>query len=167
MSVRRSIILIILAFFIQPILSSMLPSWLVPDLDFCILLVMVLTLDGDQVVAPVILASFLALMGDIYYSQFIGVTVIAMIITFILVYVMKKLGNSDSLIFLGIMIIPANLIYYLIYWMVYAAFSSPYSFLYMLRHLPGMVIPNIVICFIIWLFIERQLTQEKRDKYFG
>ena len=50
MSTRKGIIIIILAFFIQPIISSMLPSWLVPDLDFCILLVMALSLDGDQVV---------------------------------------------------------------------------------------------------------------------
>ena len=167
MSIRKGVIIIILAFFIQPIISSMLPSWLVPDLDFCILLVFTLALDGDQVVVPLILASVLALMGDIYYSQFIGVTVIAMVVTIILVLILKKLGNKESVFFLGTLIIPANLVYYLVYWMFYVALSSPYSFLYMLRHLPGMVIPNIVTCFIIWFFIERRLVQQKRDKYFG
>lgn len=167
MSTRKGIIIIILAFFIQPIISSMLPSWLVPDLDFCILLVMALSLDGDQVVVPLILASILALMGDIYYSQFIGVTVIAITITIILVMIAKKMGNKESLLFMGILIIPANLVYYLVYWMFYAALSSPYSFLYMIRHLPGMVIPNIVTCFIIWFFTERRMAQQKRDKYFG
>ena len=167
MSIRKGLIIIILAFLIQPIISSMLPAWLVPDLDFCILLVFALALDGEKIVVPTILASVLALMGDIYHSQFIGVTVIAMVTTLLLIMIIKRLGNKESALFLGILIIPANLIYCLIYWMFYAALSSPYSFMYMLSHLPGMVIPNIVTCFIIWFFTERRMAQQKRDKYFG
>ena len=159
-------IIIVVAFLLQPFLSAMLPLWMVPDLCFCILVAIMAVADPDEYVGPVILIFALALVKDIYSCQFVGVTVIAMIITSIFILLLRRSANIENIVFIGILALASNLVYYIAYWAIYAILSSPYSFLYMVRSIGWVVLPNIVVTFITLLIISRRMIVKKRDKYF-
>ena len=166
MSRNKRFILIVAAFFLQPFFTALLPGVLVPNLLFCILMIMAASMDPEDLVAPMILVSILSLLQDIYYSQYIGVGVISLMVTMLVVIWIKRLANIENPIFLVLLVLITNLVYAVIYWGIYALLSSPYSFMYMLKRLPLTAIPNIVVMFIALTVISRDLIQRRRDEYF-
>ena len=161
-----SILIIIGAFLLQPFLSAMLPAWLVPNLLFCILMIMAATMNPEDMVLPMSLVFLLSLAQDFYYSQFVGVTVIALVITMLIVMWLRRVANIENLLFSAVIVVVANLVYGISYWGIYALLSSPYSFLYMLTRLPLVVMPNIIVMFIALFIITRDIIQRRRDGYF-
>ena len=165
---RDKIIYIIigLAFVLQPFFSAMLPVWLVPDLDFCILTVIGLTMDPEDMVKPLGLLFGLALVGDIYASQHIGVTVSAMAIVLIALLLFRRLANVENLLFALLITTAASAIFELVHWGMYALMSSPYSFVYMAMKFPQFAVPNVVVTTIALFVSTRELIKKRRDKYF-
>ena len=90
-------------------------------------------------VGPMVLIFVLSLIQDIYYNQYVGVTIISLLITMLVVMWIRRLANIENIIFVAMIVIVANLVYSISYWGIYALLSSPYSFLYMLRRLPEIV----------------------------
>ena len=166
MSKRIRFILIIGAFIIQPFLSSLLPAWFVPDLDFCILMVMAATMDLEEMVPPMILVFVLTLIDDFYRNQFIGVTVLAMLIAMLVVIAIRRMANMENIFFIAFIVAVANLVYGVSYWAIYYLLSSPYSFVYMITRFPQFAVPNCIIMFIALLIISRNLIEKRRDSYF-
>ncbi len=166
MSNKVSFLIIIGSFILQPFLVALLPTWLVPNLMFCILMIMAATMHPEDMVAPMILIFVLTLIQDIYYSQYVGVSVIALLISMLIVIWIRRLANIENILFVGLIVVVANLAYAFVYWGIYAILSSPYSFLYMLTRLPQAIIANIVIMFIALFIITRDLIQRRRNEYF-
>lgn len=166
MSRKINYLIIIGAFVIQPFIASLLPALFVPNLLFCILMIMASTMQGEEMVGPMVLIFVLSLIQDIYYNQYVGVTVISLLITMLVVMWIRRLANIENIIFVAMIVIVANLFYSISYWGIYALLSSPYSFLYMLRRLPESAVPNIVVMFIALFIITRDLIQRRRDEYF-
>lgn len=163
---RIRLIVILGAFLLQPLFSSMLPSWVVPELGFCALMVFTVSMDSEDLVLPAVLILVLTLARDIYSSQFAGASVIAMILTMVLVLVARRLANVESPFFLAMISAGAAVAYKVIYWCIYGILSSPYSFLYMAQRLPSGAIPNMVVTFIALLITSREIIRKRRDKYF-
>lgn len=163
---RIKVIIILVAFFIQPLLSAMLPVWLVPDLDFCILVVFAVIFDEEDLILPAGLILLLALASDIYSSQYVGATVIALIVVLVMLVLTRKMGNIENILFVLIIATGSTLLYNIAYWVVYAVMSSPYSFMYMIGQLPKTAIINIVLISIALFIAGRDNISKRRDKYF-
>ena len=166
MSRNTRIIVIVAAFLLQPFLTALLPGVLVPNLLFCILMIMASVMEPDELVLPMILVCVFSLIQDVYYSQYIGVGVIALIITMLVVMWIRRLANIENPFFLAMLVIVTNLVYAVVFWGIYAMLSSPYSFFYMLKRLHMAVIPNVVFMFVALILISQDLIQRRRDGYF-
>ncbi len=150
----------------QPFFAAMLPTWFVPNLMFCILIIMSATMDVEEMVLPMVLIFLFSLIQDFYYSQYVGITIIAMIVAMLAVIWLRRLANIENPFYLAFMVIAANLIYASVYWGIYTLISPTYSFMYMLFKLPEVAIPNVVVSFVALFIITRGIIQARRDGYF-
>lgn len=166
MGIRLRTILIIGAFIIQPFLSALLPAWFVPDLDFCILMVMAATMDLEDMTPSMVLIFALALIQDIYQSQFIGVTVLAMMIAMVVVIIMRRMANVENVVYIAVVVAVANFVYVASYWGIYSLLSYHYSFMYMIERFPQFLVPNAVVLLIAIFIVTRGIIQKRRDGYF-
>lgn len=163
---RTAIIMVILAFILQPFLSGLLPAFLTPNLLLCIVLLSAITMAEEDVIIPVILALIMSLVTDFFCNQFAGVSAVVMIVLVVPLFVVRRHINIENILFIGVLSLGLNLIYELLYWVIYRSLGSTYGLLYVISKLPMSVLPNAVLLFIGLFFFSRHVAQERRDSYF-
>lgn len=163
---RTAIIMVILAFILQPFLSGLLPAFLTPNLLLCIVFLFAITMAEEDVIIPLVLALLMSLLTDFFCNQFAGVSAVAMIALFVPLFVVRRHINIEKVLFIGVLSMGLNLLYELIYWVIYRMLGSTYGLLYVISKLPVSILPDAVLLSIGLYFFSRHIIQERRDSYF-
>ena len=156
MKTRGLIITILIAFFLQPFISALLPNWMVLDLNFCLLVILGLTMDSEDMAIPIAVIGGVALFKDSFNSQFVGVSAISMIIVLALILYIRRTANNENPVSVGLIVLGANIIHTLCYWGFLYLLRSPYGFMYMITRMPMMVIPNTIVTFVVVFILSRR-----------
>ena len=82
MKKHAALIMVIVAFILQPFFSGLLPAFLTPDFLFCIVLLIAITMEEERAILPISLGIILSIPAELFSNQFPGV---ATAITVILV----------------------------------------------------------------------------------
>ena len=166
MKPRRMIIFTIIAIVLQPLFLSLFPESMAPNLGFCILIVCAATLDEKNAIIPAIIVLVTSLFRDLFSNQYVGVVAISMLIVAITVtFVRRRLDLENPIILISFVIL-ANILYEIIYWVIYRIMGTPYDILYVLKNIPLGIVVDVVIMFTGLFFAERYLGRLRRESYF-
>ncbi len=166
MKTRVAIIFFAISFLLRPMLQVFLPEWMTLDLCLCIYIAMAVTMDKDSIAGPMIAAFVFMVISDIIFSQYVGVTPLAMLATTGFIFALKTMYDVENKLMDIINMVLGFLVFHSAYWLIYKLLGSPYSFLYMLGKLPWLLLTESVITGIIILLIVRAKIQKRRYDYF-
>ena len=166
MKTRIALILFAICFFLRPMLQVFLPEWLTLDLILCIYIALAITMDKDSIAGPMLAAFIFMVVSDIIFSQFIGITPIAMLAATGVAYLFKTTYDVENIVLNLVNMVISFLVFHISYWIMYRLLGSPYSFIYMLSRLPWLLLTECIITGIIVLIITRARIQKRRNDYF-
>ena len=166
MKTRVAVILFAISFFLRPMLQVFLPESLTLDLILCIYIALVITSDRDNFAGPMLAAFIFMVVSDIIFSQFVGVTPLAMLAATGTAYVLKSRYDAGNILLNLANMVVSFLVFHISFWIMYRFLGSPYSFAYMMVRLPWLLLTECVITGIIILIIIRAKIQKRRNDYF-
>ena len=166
MKKHAALIMVIVAFILQPFFSGLLPAFLTPDFLFCIVLLIAITMEEERAILPISLGIILSIPAELFSNQFPGVATAITVILVIPIVLLKKHINLDHLLFIGALSVGLSLARQLIYWVVYRALGSSIGFLYMLKRLPLAMLPDALLLFVGLFFFARHMREVRWDSYF-
>lgn len=166
MKSKSALIMVLIAFILQPFISGLLPEVIVPNLAFCLLVILALMMESDGVLFPVILTLALTFPIDFYSNQFVGVNAIAMIVVFVLLMLVKPHINLDNILLTVLTVVGANILYEFVYWFVYRIMGSTFSITYMLVRMPGSIIANAAVLVLAIFILSKRALEIRRENYF-
>ena len=164
MRLKTYIIVCSIVFVLQTFITSLLPLVRGVDPLLCIILAVVFIFQEEDLIKPIVVTAFFSLAKDLFFNQYIGVSVISLIVAVSFVLFIRKTINSlvtDA----GISTI-AIMTYSSCYWLMYRLLGSPYTYFYMLKRLPLVLIIEVVITEVILYFLINKVVQARRDGYF-
>ena len=166
MRLKTYIIVCSIVFVLQTFITSLLPLVRGVDPLLCIILAVVFIFQEEDLIKPIVVTAFLSLAKDLFFNQYIGVSVISLIVAVSFVLFIRKTINTESLVTdAGISTI-AIMTYSSCYWLMYRLLGSPYTYFYMLKRLPLVLIIEVVITEVILYFLINKVVQARRDGYF-
>ena len=166
MRLKTYIIVCSIVFVLQTFITSLLPLVRGVDPLLCIILAVVFIFREEDLIKPIVVTAFFSLAKDLFFNQYIGVSVISLIVAVSFVLFIRKTINTESLVTdAGISAI-AIMTYSSCYWLMYRLLGSPYTYFYMLKRLPLVLIIDVVITEVILYFMINKVVQARRDGYF-
>ena len=166
MRLKTYIIVCSIVFVLQTFITSLLPLVRGVDPLLCIILAVVFIFQEEDLIKPIVVTAFFSLAKDLFFNQYIGVSVISLIVAVSFVLFIRKTINTESLVTdAGISTI-AIMTYSSCYWLMYRLLGSPYTYFYMLKRLPLVLIIEGVITEVILYFLINKVVQARRDGYF-
>ena len=166
MKLKPLLIFTIMAIVLQPLFLSLLPEALAPNLGFCILIVCVASADEKTAIIPVMIITVASLFIDLFSNQFVGVVAISMLAVAIAITLIRRKLDLENPIILIAIALGTNILYEIIYWLIYRMMGTPYGFTYMLKNIPAAILVDVIVMFIGLFFAGRKLGRIRRDSYF-
>ena len=166
MKLKTQLFFAIIAIVLQPLFLSLLPEAMAPNLGFCILIVCVATMEEKLAVVPIAIITVASIFVDLFSNQFVGATAISMLIVALAISIVRsRLDLENPLYIIGVAL-AANILYEIIYWMIYRTMGTPYGFIYMLKSMPLGIIVDFIVMIIGLFFAGRRLGRIRRENYF-
>ena len=166
MRLKTYIIVCSIVFVLQTFITSLLPLVRGVDPLLCIILAVVFIFQEEDLIKPIVVTAFFSLAKDLLFNQYIGVSVISLVVVLGFVLLIRKTINTESLVADAGISALAILIHSSSYWLIYKLLGSPYTYFYMLKRLPLVLIIEVVITEVILYFMINKVVQARRDGYF-
>lgn len=113
-----------------------------------------------------ILGVLFGLLLDLTCGQFVGISALAFLSVHIVVSFLKNFLNQEHLLPDMVLSLIGTVIYYLVYWALYALMGSPYSIVHVLISIAVLMIYNLLPTVIFHLLLVRGIIKHRRDKQF-
>lgn len=166
MKLKISLIITILVIILQPFFLSLLPEAFAPNLGFCLLVICSATMKESEAIIPSIVIIFESFFIDFFSNQYVGVVAVAMIIVLTTIVLVRKHIDLDNPIYIAGLVLAANIVYSIVYWLIYRIMGTTYSFLYMIKNLPSGILVNSLVMFVGLLIVAKSMRQARRESYF-
>ena len=166
MKLKIALVITIIVIILQPFLLSLLPEALAPNLGFCFLVICAATMKESDAVIPMIVIIIESFFIDFFSNQYVGAAAIAMILPLIGIILVRKHMDLENPIHIAGLVLATNIVYGIVYWMVYRIIGTTYGFLYILKSLPSGIVVNSLTMFIGVFLAARKASRLRRDSYF-
>ena len=165
MKYRYGIIIYAVAILLQgSILNNITILGAAPNLLLCLTIVTAFLYENGF--AGIVLGAASGLLYDICFTQYAGVTSLAMFVVGILVMLSAELMNKEKLSAVIIVTVIGTFLYDLLYWCIRALLGSPYSFMYMLKLQPQYICYNIPIAIILYFIVIGKVIKYRQDRFY-
>lgn len=166
MKLKTYIIVCSVVFVLQAFITSLLPVFRGVDPLLCLMLAVVFIYQEEDLLKPIVVTAFFTLAKDLFFNQYIGVSLISLVVMVSFVLLIRRSINTESLVTDAGISALAILIHSSCYWLMYKLLGSPYTYFYMLKKLPLVLAIEVVITEAILYFFINKVVQARRDGYF-
>ena len=129
-------------------------------------LVVILSFLYDKELYGILYGAGFGILYDICYSDVIGPTPIALVLTSMCVILMRYYANVENSVSMSVVSILSFIIYYIINWGLYSFAGNPIGLGYVLVHSIVPMIYTLAIVFVIYKVLIRDVVKHHRDRYF-
>lgn len=162
---RHVFLIYLAAFLLQPFLQNLIPV-IGNNLNLILCLTVMLVFVYESPGQGVFFGSVFALLSDLFYGQYTGVSALVMVITAVAVYGLKYFSHIENFANAIIFMAGATLLYAGLYWGVYAAIGSTYTLGYALQYVLLQAVLNSVVGLGIYFVFVRRVIKHRRDRYY-
>ena len=162
---RHVFLIFLAAFLLQPFLQNLIPV-LGNHVNFILCLTVMMVFVYPEPGQGIFFGSVFALLGDLFYGQYTGAGALAMVLTGISVYGLKYFAHIENFINAIVFMVGATVLYASIYWGIYAAIDSTYTFGYALKSTLPQAAGNAVVGLGVYYAFIRRVIKHRRDRYY-
>ena len=165
MRYSRALILYVAALFLQPFLYNLFPgSGGQVNLFLC--LGVVLTFVYDETLPGILYGCVFGLLEDAFFGMYVGPGALCLVGAGLAVLLLKHFTNKENFVNIVLLLLFSTWLYASLYWCIYAALGSPYSYLYAMKTLPLPLLLNLVAGGALYLVLIKRVIKHRRDRYF-
>ena len=134
-----------------------------PNFILCMTVLFSFLYKGNQ---GLVFGVIFGLLQDIGFSILIGPSAILYFLIALLMSEIRHYLYRDSILNLFFVSIMGTGLYYVIYWLILMIFKSNYSFIYMIKGLPVLLVFNFIIMVAFYLAVGKRDIRYPRDRYY-
>lgn len=165
MTYKQGLILYLAAFLLQPFLYFLIPG-LGGNLNLILCLTVVLSYLFDETLPGLFFGAVFGLMTDMFYGLYIGPGTLALVLTGITVFGLRRVTNIENVFNALFVMLFSTWLYASLYWVIYYFIGSPYSYFYALKSLPLMMLFNCIVAVGLYFVLIKRVIKHRRDRYF-
>ena len=98
MKLKTYIIVCSIVFVLQAFITSLLPVFRGVDPLLCLMLAVVFIYQEEDLLKPIVVTAFFALAKDLFFNQYIGVSLISLVVMVSFVLLIRRSINTESLV---------------------------------------------------------------------
>lgn len=165
MRYRYAIPAFAVAFFLQGTLLNLIAVFdMTPNLLLCLVTAISFLYDGSY--SGVVLGVAFGLLTDFCYGQYAGPAALCCLLVGAGVLLFREILNRENFVTILLVTAGSTVLYNSLYWLLYYLMGSTYTFMYMLRHLPMMILYNMLVVGILYFILIGHVTRYRRDRYY-
>ena len=153
------------AFFLQPFLQNLIPP-IGNNVNLILCLTVMFVFVFEEPGQGIFFGSVFAMLNDLFYGQYTGPAALAMALTGLAVYGLKYFAHIENFVNAIVFMVGATLVFAAIYWGIYAAIDSTYTFGYAMRSVLPQTVINSVVGLGVYLVLIRRAIKHRRDRYY-
>lgn len=153
------------AFFLQPFLQNLIPV-LGNNVNLILCLTVMFVFVYEDPGQGIFFGSIFALLTDMFYGQYTGPAALAMVLTGIAVYGLKYFAHIENFVNAIVFMAGATLVYASVYWGIYAAIGSAYSYGYAVSSILPQIVVNAIVGLGVYFVLIRRVIKHRRDRYY-
>lgn len=165
MRYSRALILYVAALFLQPFLYNLFPSF-GGQVNPFLCLTVTLTFVYDETLPGILFGCIFGLIIDSFFGMYVGPGALCLVAAGLAVMLLKQFANKENFINIVLLMLFSTWLYASLYWCIYAALGSPYSYLYAMKTLPLPLLLNVVTGGVLYLILIKRVIKHRRDRYF-
>lgn len=165
MKYRQGFLLYLGAFFLQPFLQNLIPSF-GNHVNLLLCLTVVLTFLYDEQLPGILWGFVFGLLYDIVFGIYLGPGVTALVVTGVAVLVLREFVNIENFFNALITMLVSTWMYTSVYWGIYFVLGSPYSYIYAMKTVPLQLLFNCLVAAAVYLILIKRVKKHRRDRYF-
>ena len=129
-------------------------------------LVVILSFLYDKELYGILYGALFGALYDVCYSDVIGPTPIALLLTAACVILMRYYANVENSVSMSVVSIIAFIVYYILNWGLYSLAGNVLGLGLVLLHSILPMIYTLAIVFVIYKLLIRDVVKHHRDRYF-
>lgn len=129
-------------------------------------LVVVISFLYDKEIYGLLFGAIFGVIYDMAYSFVIGPTPIALVVTAMCVILMRYYANVENSVSMSVVSIIAFVIYYICNWGLYSLAGVPIGLSYALSNSIIPMIYTLVVAFVVYKVLIKNVVKHHRDRYF-
>ena len=165
MKYYKAALIFLVAFIVQTtILSKVMVLGAAPNLLLCLMVVFTYLYDKNF---GLIFGILFGLLVDVTTSMVLGVETFTMVLACIPVIIVRMIFNPERTFPCVLLIIGATIINIFGVWAIYNIAGINANISSSISMIPGQVLSNVVITFLLHLFYVRSIIRHKRDRHYS
>ena len=165
MRYSRALILYVAALFLQPFLYNLFPGF-GGQVNLFLCLGVVLTFVYDETLPGILFGCIFGLIEDAFFGMYVGPGALCLVTAGLAVMLVKNFTNKENFFNVVVLLPFSTWLYASLYWCIYAALGSPYSYVYAMKTLPLPMVLNLVVGSVLYLVLIKRVIKHRRDRYF-
>lgn len=129
-------------------------------------LVVILSFLYEKELYGILYGALFGLLCDVCYSDIIGPTPIAFVLTAVVVLFMRYYANVENSVSMSVVSLIAFLIYYIINWGLYFIAGTPIGLGYVIANSIIPIVYTLVFVFIVYKVLIKDVVKHHKDRYF-
>ncbi len=162
---RHVFLIYLAAFLLQPFLQNLIPV-IGNNINLILCLTVIFVFVYESPGQGVFFGSVFAMMNDLFYGQYTGPGALAMVLTGIAVYGLKYFAHIENFLNAIVFMIGATFVFATIYWGIYAAIDSSYTYGYAMSSILPQLVLNSAVGLGVYLVLIRRVIKHRRDRYY-
>jgi len=153
------------AFFLQPFLQNLIPFFgNHVNLILCLTVMMVFV--HAEPGQGIFFGCVFALLQDMFYGLYTGPSVLAMLVCCIAVYLLKRFTHVENFLNGVLFMLGGTLLFGRVYWGIYAAIGTTYTYFYAMKDLLPQIIGNVIVGLGVYFVLIENVKKQRRDRYY-
>ena len=161
----QSFLVYLAAFFLQPFLQNLVPV-LDGNLNLILCLTVMVVFVSEDPSQGIFFGTVFSLLTDMFHSQYTGPGAVAIILCGIVVYFLKYFIHIENFFNALFFMAGATVLYGSVYWCIYAAIGTTYSYAYAVSSLLLQIVFNCIAGLCIYFVCIADLKKNRRDRYY-
>ena len=162
---RQAFLIYLATFFLQPFLQNLLP-FLGQNLNLILCLTVMLVFVYQEPAQGIFFGCVFSLLWDMFYGLYTGPSVFAVLVCGIVVYLFKYFIHIENFLNAVVFMAGATWLFGSVYWCIYAAVGTTYSYGYAMADLIPQVICNTIAGLCAYFVLIEKVKKQRRDRYY-
>jgi len=153
------------AFFLQPFLQNLIPFF-GENVNLILCLTVMLVFVCEKPGQGIFFGCVFSLLWDMFYGLYTGPSAVAMLICGVAVYLLKYFTHIENFLNAVLFMLGSTLLFGSLYWCVYAAIGTTYSYFYAMGTLLPQFVCNTIVGLGVYFVLIERVKRQRRDRYY-
>lgn len=162
---RQVFLVYLAAFFLQPFLQNLIPFF-GNNVNLILCLTVMLVFVHENPGQGIFFGSVFALLWDMFYGLYAGPSAVAMVICGMAVYLLRYFTHIENFLNAALFLVGGTFLFGSVYWCVYAAIGTTYSYFYAIGTLWPQFICNVIVGLGVYFVLIENVKKQRRDRYY-